>query len=173
MKKPTIYLFGDSLINYGDWQQLLPDCTTFSSGIPGERAEALLSRLYRTKTKEPPDIILIMTGTNNLLLYQDTRFPEIIKNIVLTLKEQYPATRFLLNSLFPFAIPGIEKVIVAINDRLKTIAVQTGSDYLDTFSPFKSATTVPFGPDDVHLNEAGYQLWARCIRQHINHRMRY
>ena len=100
MRPPTLLLLGDSLIDYGNWQKLLPRYTTISRGVPGERTEGLLRRLPYCCSYEAVDVVLVMTGTNNLLA-GDLEFTETVRTIITTLKQCYPAAFILTCGLAP------------------------------------------------------------------------
>ncbi|TWU35101.1 GDSL-type esterase/lipase family protein [Novipirellula artificiosorum] len=63
--------------------------------------------------------------------------------------------------------------IRAINQRLRDIALTTpGTYFIATAGSFLSANGLPrtelFGSDRLHLNEAGYKLWAKLIRRRLD-----
>lgn len=163
MSKKIIHLLGDSLIGYGNWQQLLPDYSTISEGIPGERADELLQRLPSPPKTIEPDVFIIMTGTNNLLLYGESSFTITIKQIVTNLASSNASAKIILTSLLPFDIPGIGESVSSVNDELKIISAKTGTIYFDLFTPFAQSSENLFGFDGVHLNARGYRLWSQLL----------
>ena len=162
-KKPLLWLFGDSLVAYGNWRILLPNWNTMSSGSPGEPAGDLLRRLPGKTCEEKPDVIIIMSGTNNLLLFGETSFQTTIEKIVTTLKTNFPLARILLTSLLPYNIAGIREPVSAINQTFMAIALKNDISYFDLFRSFDHSTKNLFESDGVHLNEAGYQVWAQQL----------
>ncbi|MCI5118308.1 MAG: hypothetical protein D3913_10180 [Candidatus Electrothrix sp. LOE1_4_5] len=69
----TLLMLGDSLVEWGDWEALLPEIEVINRGIAGEHTEELSTRLVNEidrvlAVRSEPEYILIMTGTNNLLM---------------------------------------------------------------------------------------------------------
>ena len=64
------FLFiGDSLIEFFSWQKRFPAEHVYNFGSAGETAEGLLSRLPGIIARtESPDLVMIMTGTNNIAM---------------------------------------------------------------------------------------------------------
>ena len=160
MSKHIIHLLGDSLIDYGNWKQLLPGYTTISDGVPGELTEALLPRLPANRNEIKPDTFIIMTGANNLIMYGDSSFTTTLKQIITNLADNHPEATIILTSLLPFNIHGVRKSVVAVNTKFKAIVKDTGTVYLDLFTPFEQSSEQLFGFDGVHLSDAGYRLWS-------------
>ncbi len=64
-----ILFIGDSLIEYFDWEEILPDHKVLNPGISGEMVEELLLRTDEIIKDHPlADMIFIMTGINNVSL---------------------------------------------------------------------------------------------------------
>ena len=162
MSVATILMLGDSLIDYGNWESLLPEFRVISSGMPGERAEELLSRLHRTPHHEEVDGILVMTGTNNIFTNCHD-LPATFETIVDLLQQRYPSTPLLLNSLVPFHISFYQDIIRSTNHALQEVASRTGSIYVDLYTPFAAAEEDLFEYDGVHFSEAGYRVWAHLL----------
>ena len=164
MRSSTLLLLGDSLIDYGNWQKLLPRYRTISLGVPGERSEELLRRLPYCCSHQPVDAVLVMTGTNNLLA-GDPGFTETVKTIVTRLKPCYANAYILICSLAPFQIPQFQTVIRRANDDLRTVAEASGALYLDLYNRFEKGQQPLFDFDGVHFNNSGYALWADLLSE--------
>lgn len=164
---PMLLFLGDSLIDYGNWPQRLPNYQVISSGMPGERTEELLWRLPRSLPEQPPDMIIVMSGTNNIL-FGDRSFTASLKNIVDFLSNTLPTSQRLITSLLPYDIPGSQKSIYAANNTLREIAEQSNSHYFDLYTPFTEARGKMFEYDGVHLSEAGYSVWASQLERYLS-----
>ena len=162
MSVPTILMLGDSLIDYGDWESLLPGFRVISSGVPGERAEELLSRLHHAPHHEPVDFVLVMTGTNNVFT-DGHDVTATFETIVDLLQQRYPSTPLLLNSLVPFHISFFQDIVGSTNHALQEVASRTGCIYVDLYTPFANAEEGLFEYDGVHFSEAGYRVWAHLL----------
>ncbi len=164
MRASTLLLLGDSLIDYGNWQKLLPRYTTISRGVPGERSEELQRRLPFCCSHEAVDAVLVMTGTNNLLA-GDPEFTETVKTIITRLKRCYSSAFILINSLAPVRVPQFQRMIQYANADLRTVAETSGALYLDLYSRFEEGKQPLFDFDGVHFNRSGYALWAELLSE--------
>ncbi|MCW5208909.1 hypothetical protein VU10_01625, partial [Desulfobulbus sp. US1] len=82
----TLLMLGDSLVEWGDWESLLPEMQIINRGIAGEHTEELSARLVNEidavlDAGTEPDYILLMTGTNNLLM-GSPYFPVILGSML-------------------------------------------------------------------------------------------
>lgn len=164
--RPLLLLLGDSLIDYGEWQRRLPGYRISSRGVPGERTEELLHRLPLQTVGATPDVLLIMTGTNNIV-FGDFSFIDSSRRIVTRLKDQFPQAPILVTSLLPYEIPGITDTIHAANEQLRLTCDESGSIYFDLCSHFENSFDPLFDYDGVHLSNSGYQLWALVLAEYL------
>jgi lysophospholipase L1-like esterase len=167
----TLLMLGDSLVEWGDWQKLLPDIQVINRGIAGEHVEDLAARLTAELDTTPePDHILIMAGTNNLLM-GNRFFPAIFKSMLPRLSLLCPDTDITLNSIMPMSLPGFSLQTQEINKELEVVAGQSDCLFLNMTIPFTEQclpiTKPCFLTDGVHLSTLGYQVWANEIRRHL------
>ncbi len=169
----TLFMIGDSLIEYGSWESLLPGYKIINRGISGETTEGCAARIFQEITAhgEDPTHIFIMTGTNNLIL-GNNHFTEILKSMIPQLESLFPKTKITLNSIFPLQLSWIHPdSIVEINEELLDITKETGANFLDITKSFhpknNSNNSQWFSADNVHLSQEGYVLWAEEIQNHL------
>ena len=172
----TLLMLGDSLIEWGDWETLLPDFRVINRGIAGEHTEELSARLVSeidavVDAGAEPEYILIMTGTNNLLM-GSPYFPVILGNMLPRLVALCPHSSITLNSLMPMQLRGLaQESVTAANNELRDAAEQSGCHFLDMTGPFIEqclpVTKPCFLNDGVHLATRGYQVWAGAIEKHL------
>ncbi len=169
--RQTLLMLGDSLVEWGDWPELLPSVRVINRGIAGEHVEELAIRVAdEVESAEEPDHILIMAGTNNLLM-GNTFFPAIFRSMLPRLAVLLPDVPITLNSIMPMTLPGLPEVIEETNQQLAAMAKESGCRYLDMTEPFTELclpiTRPCFLTDGVHLSTLGYQVWAGEIRRHL------
>ena len=170
--KESLLMLGDSLVEWGDWETLLPDMQVINRGIAGEHTEELSARLVRElETVQEPDYILIMSGTNNLLM-GSLYFSSIFAGMLPRLVSLCPDSTITVNSIMPMRVHGVpEETISSVNRELRNIAEQNNCSFLDMTEPFTEQclpiTKPCFMNDGVHLATRGYQVWAGEIRQHL------
>ena len=168
-------MLGDSLVEWGDWETLLPDYRVINRGIAGEDVEGLSLRLHdETLAAETAEHILIMAGTNNLLM-GNLFFPAIFKTMLPRLRELRPQSTITLNAIFPMDIVGVNRdTIDRLNSELFQAASAAGCRFLDMNAAFSEQclpiTHPCFLEDGVHLSTRGYQVWADAISHHLQDR---
>ncbi len=169
---PCLLFLGDSLVEWGDWDGLLPGFTVINRGRAGERLEELAARLpAELRTVPEPDHILIMSGTNNLLS-DDHFFPLIYRTMLPRLQALRPAVPVTIHSMAPMRLDWLAgERIEEANRQLQQIAAATDCRYLDLTGPFTShcptGGTPCFLEDGIHLSSRGYAIWADAIRSHL------
>jgi lysophospholipase L1-like esterase len=162
------FLFiGDSLIEFFNWQKRFPDKNIYNFGSAGETAEGLLARLpHIMKRCETPDLVMIMTGTNNIAM-EDYGFLSTYEKIIDLLQKNYPQATFVLTSLLPMDIFFLGEAVPRVNRRLRDIAKEKNIVYLNLYPLFLGEDSKPariyYEADGVHLSERGYETWANAI----------
>jgi len=116
-------MLGDSLVEWGDWAKLLPELQVINRGIAGEHVEELAARIgIEAETTENPDHILIMAGTNNLLM-GSSFFPAIFSSMLPRLAALCPNADITVNSIMPMSLPGLPpETIQETNRELRAVA---------------------------------------------------
>lgn len=163
----TVLMLGDSLVEWGDWQTLLPKYSIINRGMAGECTEGLAGRVIgEINSVTEPDAVLIQSGTNNLLM-GSPHFPAIHSSMVPTIRTFYPHCPIIISSLMPMSIVPTHE-LEEVNKQLQDIANQTENCfYLDMVPPFNERclpiTQPGFLNDKVHLSTRGYLVWAEEI----------
>ncbi|MBW6521252.1 MAG: hypothetical protein K0A99_09635 [Desulfoarculaceae bacterium] len=167
MKQGNLLFLGDSLLADFNWQERIPHFTVNNLSIPGETAQGLLNRLPSIQEQDiDPHIILIMTGTNNLLM-EDYNFSRTIQQIVVFLSRCFPAADVIINSLVPLQIPWLNRAeIKRINSAMEALSLTSGCCFLDMYTKFSTRNGL-FQADGIHFTTTGYNLWARSILEYI------
>ena len=166
------FLFmGDSLIEFFNWQERFPDREVFNYGISGETAEGLLARLPNIIDRvRSPDLVMIMTGINNVAM-EDYGFLFTYEKIITRIRETYGQATISMTSLLPVDLFFLGDAIPRINRRLKEIAENNNILYLDLYPLFidenSRAITSCFEADGVHLSAEGYEIWARALENTV------
>lgn len=164
----TILMLGDSLVEWGDWQELLPEYHIVNRGMAGESIEGLAARLVQELNDAPePDAILLQSGTNNLLLGYP-HFPAVYTGMLPTIRAFIPDTPIIISSLMPMPVVP-EHELADVNDQLRDLTEETDLCwFLDMVPPFMEKclpiTQPGFLNDQVHLSTRGYQVWAAEIK---------
>lgn len=167
MTQGTFLFLGDSLIADFNWQERMPHFQILNHGIQGETAQGLLNKISSiTEAITNPELILLMIGTNNLII-EDYSYLDTLRQIIIRLTSRYPTTEVITNSLLPFQLPWIGlEALEQMNKQIETLTLQTGSCYLDMYSKFKPNSDF-FQSDGVHLTAKAYDLWSKSILEFV------
>jgi len=168
----TVLLLGDSLIEYGDWHELLPEYLSVNRGVAGETVGELSARLGGEIEKTAgPGHILILSGTNNLLM-GDQSFPAVFETMLPRLKLMEPGADISVIGIAPMRLPWIkDELMESVNTKLRKTTQQSGCRFLD-IAPFFHLHCRPVGNpcflmDGVHFSPHGYKVLAGAIREHL------
>ncbi|MCK5403777.1 MAG: GDSL family lipase [Desulfobulbaceae bacterium] len=168
MQNTKLLLVGDSLIEFFNWQARFPNHIVLNRGRAGETVQGLLSRMPHLSAEDiPPDLVMIMTGTNNLAM-DDLFFLPDYKKIIDSFLAAYPAAKIIVTSLLPVKFPWqAEDTASRLNTSLKQLAERKQADVLDLYPLFLNADGNPnstlFLDDGVHLSDQGYGVWAEAF----------
>jgi len=167
---PGQYLFvGDSLIEFYNWQKRFPDREIYNFGSAGETAEGLLARLPDIIRRcKSPELVMIMTGTNNIAM-EDYGFLITYEKIIDFLHQNCPKTTIVITSLLPIQLYFLGEAVPLINRGLQDIAREKNIVFLNLYPIFLGQDGKPirdyFEIDGVHLNERGYETWTGVIEE--------
>jgi lysophospholipase L1-like esterase len=166
------FLFiGDSLIEFFNWQERFPASRIANFGSAGETAEGLLARLPGITARIPaPDLVMVMTGINNIAM-EDYTFLATYEKIISQLQKNYQKSLIVMTSLLPIDFSFLGEAVPRVNRRLVRIAVERRVHFLDLYPLFIDENSQAIGAyydtDGVHLSEAGYEVWARALEENV------
>ncbi len=154
------------------WEKYYAGRKAINLGIGGDRTEHVIWRLTHGQWNNvKPKAAVVMIGTNNTGHFdQDpAQVASGVTQILDILKEKTPQTKILLLGIFPRGeTPWDLKRLnnVAINQRIRRLADGERVHYMDLANAFleKDGTlSKEIMPDLLHLNEEGYERWAKAI----------
>lgn len=173
--KNKIVFAGDSLTDYGEWQELLQNDNIENRGIAGDTTLGLLDTINSISSNQPKEIF-IMIGINDLNsgISVDTmlkNYTEIINDI----KSNSPQTKIIIQSLLPVN-DTINKLkvnnneIIQANDELNKLAEENNLTFIDLHSLFvdeKGKLNKNLTVDGLHITGDGYLIWKQAIEKYI------
>jgi peptidoglycan/LPS O-acetylase OafA/YrhL/lysophospholipase L1-like esterase len=170
--RDALLFIGDSLVERGDWSELLSRHHIRNRGRGGAGTDEVFQDLGKCP-RTAPSAVFIMVGINDLLRGRNVaEIAEGYGRILDALKQRYPTSRICVQSVLPVnpdLVPGQlpEKLPVAeLNKRLRSLSAQAGMVYVDLYATFceKDGKLNPsYTMDGVHLNSRGYALWKTLI----------
>lgn len=173
-----LVFLGNSLTQGGKWDTLFPKQHPVNRGISGDNTEGVLARLNEI-TKSKPAKVFLLIGINDISQnYNNDYLCSNFEKIVQQLKIESPETIIYIQSILPVnndfgrykKLINKEKQIVQLNKRLKYLCKSEKIHYINLYPLFlqeKRILNREYTTDGLHLNEAGYQIWANAIRNLI------
>lgn len=175
MQRPTVFL-GDSLTEWGNWNELFPGKQIVNAGVAGNTTSDILRRLkeiYAIKAEK----VFLMAGINDLGQGDKgekvfARYSQIIGRI----EKACPECQLLLLSVLPvdlqrFSNPNIQiQEIPELNERIRCLADAGGRKYIHLhphFADKQGYLRDELSDDGLHLNPQGYQLWKNRIEKYL------
>ncbi len=155
-----LVFIGDSLIEYYDWAARFSEHRVHNLGWSGETVEELRDRLELVITRiQAPDLIFIMSGTNNVAM-EDPGFIRPYREIIHKFQVAFPGARILVQSLPPIILPWFNPELVnQANENLRALAAETGTSFIDVHAIFEQAGIGDcLVEDGVHISNKGYEL---------------
>ncbi|MBU0482730.1 MAG: GDSL family lipase [Proteobacteria bacterium] len=167
-----LLLVGDSMIEFFDWQGRFPELKVDNLGRAGESVEELQLRAENIVRRfAPPDLVLIMIGTNNVAM-ENFAFHASYEGILSTFKKAWTDADLLVNSLLPMELGYLAPdTVERVNGRLKELAERNGADYLDVWSAMagkEGRALAGMLEDEVHLTREGYRIWSGALESYLN-----
>jgi lysophospholipase L1-like esterase len=166
---PVIFL-GDSLMQRWDevsedrsiWNRYFAPSGALNAGINGDRSEHLLWRIeHGNLDNQQPRLAVLLIGTNDLghgRSIEDAA--EGIRAVLVKLRAMLPATRILLQGLWPRAdVERLGREIEPVNARLSQCADNVAVFYRDPGRSLldpEGRLTRGIAPDGLHPSPAGY-----------------
>ena len=163
-----VVMFGDSITEFGLWQEWFPGLPVLNRGISGERSADLLRRVDTAIDR--PAAVFLLIGTNDMTL--GAPLAEIVSNVAALLdriEERAPGTPVTVQSVMP-RTAGFRDDIRKLNAAYQRLAQSRGQTYLDLWPALadgRGALRPEFTIDRLHLSGPGYAAWVEVLRPHV------
>ena len=162
---------GDSITEGFPVHELMPGKRIINRGISGTSSGEILEYLSPQWLEDEPDAVFVCLGTNDIARgIEDDAILANLSGIVdkvhsLSTKRNL---RFYLTSLFPTRdnAPRPNERINQLNIKIHRLAEMYQQSYLHLNVFLRDATNrleKSFTDDGLHLNRAGYTIWAKLI----------
>jgi lysophospholipase L1-like esterase len=176
----NIVLVGSSHVEGFDANKLLPGRRVVNRGIASDRigigVRGVLHRLDSSVFDCNPGFIILENGVNDLGELWRNGTPSMdeievcYRQVVTTIRRRLPNVPLVIVGLFPTRgrFAPLAPYILEFNKRLARIAGENGCRYLELFKPLADDQNLlreGYSRDGLHLNDAGYRLWARMIEE--------
>jgi lysophospholipase L1-like esterase len=170
-----IIFLGNSITAGTDWNELLGVSNARNRGISGDITFGILERLDEI-TEGKPAKVFILIGINDIQRnIPDSVIVNNYKKIIQRIKSTSPATKIYFQTLLPVNNEftqfknhyNKDEHILYVNSRLKEIASEEKITLIDLHPHFLNADKKlekKYTMDGLHLNAAGYTLWASLLK---------
>lgn len=179
-EKNKIVFAGCSMIEFGNWQELLKDKTIINRGILGDNSFGLLSRIDDI-TKLQPSTLFVIIGINDIAGNIPTNVTlNNICNFVNQIIESSSSTKVFVHSILPTnPVHSLQKdefanhyqkneKVVELNKLIREKSDSLRFSFVDLYAYFvddKGNLNSEFADTDgLHLNKKGYKLWADILQ---------
>lgn len=171
-----VIFLGNSITQGADWPRLLGDSTILNRGIGGDNTYGVLKRLDEIIRRKPSKLFILI-GINDIGKdIPDAVIADNYRKIIREVQAKSPATRIYLQSVLPVnpEYPGFpqhydkQDHVRSVNRFLKRLAASTSTTFVDLgpiLSDTRGRLDVRYTGDGLHLNAAGYRLWADHLRR--------
>ena len=164
----TVFL-GDSLTDFGDWDELFPGAHVKNRGIAGDDTAGVLARVDQVTDGRPAQVFLLI-GTNDLAAGEDEGLiVSNVQEIVDRIHIESPATEVFVQSVLPRG-DNYREDIESLNERLRVVAGEQDATWVDLYPLFldeDGSIADQYSNDEVHLMGDGYLVWRAAIAEHV------
>ncbi len=174
-----IIMLGNSISEGGKWSELLKIPNVRNRGISGDVTTGILRRVEET-VQGKPDKVFLLIGINDIA----NNIPaKVIVNNIMTAADNIisfsPQTTVYIQSILPVdesvgrftRLNGKSDEIVAINKELQKQAKKRKTQFINLYPLFTAGDKITLRKelsyDGLHLNEAGYRIWANHLAPYI------
>ncbi len=174
-KKDIIFL-GNSITAGVDFNELLSDNRVRNRGISSDISFGVLERLQEV-TEGKPAKVFILIGINDISRnIPDSVIISNYKRIIHRIKAESPATKIYFHTLLPVNNEfkplknqfNKDEHILFVNKALKELAAKEKIYLVDLYPHFLNKDNKldkAYTYDGLHLNAAGYQVWAGILKK--------
>lgn len=173
LQTDDIVFLGNSITEQGeDWGLKVNNVKAKNRGIAGDTTEGVLERLEELIYYKPAKVFLLI-GINDLFR-DDMSAQKVYDNIISIVRRinvNNPGTQIYLHTILPTTTSALKSKIKQTNSLL--INAEKNESYKlillhEEFSNENETMNMSFSSDGVHLNDNGYEVWVKKIKEHIN-----
>lgn len=171
-----LIFLGNSITEGGNWSQMLGREDVVNRGIGGDITYGLLQRMEDIIRRQP-EKLFVMIGINDLGMdIPDPLIAENVRKLIRMVRTGSPGTVIVIQSILPVnpEYPGFPQHydkqfhVLMTNQLLEKVTVEEEAVFLNLFPFFLDARQrldENLTTDGLHLNDAGYALWAELLKR--------
>ena len=173
LQTDDIVFLGNSITEQvEDWGQKVNNAKAKNRGIAGDTTEGVLARLEELIYFKPAKAFILI-GINDLFR-DDMSAQKVYDNIIRIVRRintNNPETKIYLHTILPTTTSSLKSKIKQTNSLL--IKAEKVESYklirlYKEFSNENDTMNMSLSSDGVHLNNNGYEVWIKKIKEYIN-----
>ena len=169
---------GNSLTSSTDWNELLQLPPVRNRGISGDITFGVLDRLQEV-TEGKPAKLFILIGINDISRnIPDSLIMRNYEHMIQKIQSESPGTKLYFQTLLPVNNDftqfknhyNKDGHILQVNNQIKLLGKKYGIEIIDLYPHFldeQNKLDKKFTEDGLHLNAAGYIVWAKILKKYI------
>ncbi len=163
------FVGSSSFNNWANLPAAFPNHPVLNRGFGGSQMSDVLEYFDRVVARYQPPLVVVYEGDNDLAAGKSVAqvFADY-SNFVWRVQQQLPATDIAFLSVKPSpSRASLLGQMAQLNSLIAGLADGRRIRYIDIYTPMLDGTGQPraelFGPDNLHMNAAGYALWQSII----------
>lgn len=171
VSKKSIIFLGDSITEYGEWAELIPNHTVLNRGIAGDGIVGVQNRLEEIKRHHPQKIFL-MIGVNDLCYHSSDEVVPMYKDLLQVISSELTNTQLIVQSILPvnnniYKNGTDNNQIDQVNTRISAYCADIQIPFIDLSEAFKNPNNnlkKAFTSDGIHINGIAYKEWVNALK---------
>ncbi len=167
--KLKIVFAGGSSIARGNWSSYF-GIPIENDGVSGLESWQLVNTIEGYVASKP-DKIFIMIGANNILNRHEGVLVDNISTIIDIIRRTSPKTQIFIISMLPVKNDFSNALIESYNNQIQSLCNGKNVKFISIYGLFKDSKTIIklnyYLSDGIHLNDAGYRVFADAIRGYV------
>jgi lysophospholipase L1-like esterase len=171
-----IIFLGNSITEGGNWAELTGNKNVLNRGIGGDVTFGIIHRLNDVIIRKPSKLFILI-GINDISKdFPDAVIADNYRRIITELQSKTPQTKIYIQSLLPLnpQYPGFPQHydkadhVIIVNKLLQGLALERNVSYINIYPLFldnQSRLDSRYTYDGLHLNEEGYKVWAKFLKE--------
>lgn len=168
--KADIVFFGDSLVYYGEFAHLFPNCLICNLGLRGDTLQGLIDRVEQVEILHPK-VVLLLSGINDITKVTESEFGVLYEKLIEKLLGCRQGIRLIIQSMMP--VNNMDFSISCNNDQVKSynaiiaeMANKYNLEFVDLYSVYEKNSLLPKEStiDGIHLLPKQYEQWYQVIK---------
>ena len=169
--KNSIIFLGDSITEFGEWAELLPNHTVLNRGISGDGIMGVQNRIEEVKRHQAQKIFL-MIGVNDLCFHSPHEVVPMYKELLQSISSELSNTQLIVQSILPvnnsiYKTGTNNDQIDEVNAQISAYCTEIQVPYINLSEAFKDSNNnlkKAFTSDGIHINGIAYKEWVNSLK---------